>query len=178
MEIWKTIPGYSLYQASNMGRIKTFNWKNLGREAIMKPAMDGSGYLRTMLKRDGDGKIHTIKVHRIILTTFKGNPPTQKHQCNHINCIRTDNRDFNLEWVTNSENQLHSFAMGMNNKKGSKNPAATLTEDQVIEIRKNYIYGLKGRHNGVTKQQIADKYNTSFAVIKQIVQRRTWKHLL
>jgi hypothetical protein len=176
MEIWKTIPNYSLYEASTMGRLKTFNWKNHGKERIMKPALDGSGYLRTMLKND-DGKIETIKVHRIILQTFIGEPFVNKPECNHKNSIRSDNRLINLEWVSHSENLIHSFMVGMSSNEGQNNPAATLTDAQVIEIRKNYTYGKKAK-SGTTKKQIAEKYGTTFNVIKLLVQGRTWKHLL
>ena len=177
MKQWKRIPNYSLYEASTDGEVKTFNWKGSGRESIMKPHRDNGGYLRTMLKRD-DGKIHTIKVHRIIAYTFISNPEN-KETINHINGIKTDNRVINLEWSTRSENCKHAFDTDLNSNSGENNPFASLTNDQVIEIRKNYQYGRKSRHDGgLTKQQIADKYNTTFATIKQIVQGKSWKHLL
>ncbi len=179
MENWKRIPSYSLYEASDLGRIKTFNWKNKKTEAIMKPHIDGCGYLRTMLKRDSDGEIHTIKVHRIIGITFIPNPEN-KPQINHKNGIRSDNRAINLEWVTNSENIKDSFAKGRSSNLGSKNPAATVTEEQVIEIRKNYVYHRKNQYDrrGETLQQIANRYGTSRNIIKMIISGRTWKHLL
>lgn len=173
-KIWKKIPNYSSYEISNYGEIKTFNWKNLGREAIITPALDGGGYLRTMLKRD-DGIIHTIKVHRLVAMTFIENPEN-KPSVNHLNGIRNDNRVTNLEWCTQKENIKHSFNIGLSSNKGDKNPCATLTDDQVREILANYEFGKTGK-KGMTKQQLADKYNTTFSVIKRIVQRRTWKHL-
>lgn len=177
MEKWETIPGFSLYQASTMGRLKTFNWKNQGKERIMKPALDGCGYLRTMLLSD-NGKFETIKVHRIILKTFVGDPLYKDFECNHKNGIRSDNRLTNLEWVSRSYNQIHSFrVLGRERKFGSKNAMATLTEEQVIEIRKNYVYGKKSK-KGITKKQIAEKYGVGFAAIKQIVLGQSWRHLL
>jgi hypothetical protein len=178
METWKRIPGYSLYEASDLGRLKTFNWKNKGIEAIMKPALDGHGYLRTMLKRDGTGKFDTIKVHRIIGITFIPNPEN-KPQINHKNGIRSDDRAINLEWMTQSENIKDSFTQGRSSNKGEGNPAATLTNEQVIEIRKNYVYGRKNLRKGeLSKKDIAEKYGTTFSIIKHITQGRTWKHLL
>lgn len=172
---WKKIPNFSLYEASDEGFIKTFNWKNKGQERIMKPALDSFGYLRTMLKGD-DGKTRTVKVHRIIAQTFIPNPEN-KAEVNHKNCIKNDNRVENLEWCTRTENIRHAFAMNVISRKGEKNSCATLTDEQVIEIRSNYEYG-KNCRKGKTKQQIADEYNTTFTVIKRIVQNRTWKHLL
>lgn len=174
-KIWRKIPGYSLYEISNYGEIKTFNWKNKGKEKIMRPALDGSGYLRTMLKRDIDGKIHTVKVHRLVALAFLDNPKNKPH-VNHLNGIRNDNRVSNLEWVTGSENIKHSFKIGLSSNRGEKNPCATLTDEQVREILSTYEFGKKAR-KGITKKQLAEKYNTTFNVIKRLVQRKTWKHL-
>lgn len=179
METWKTIPGYSLYKASDMGNIKTFNWKNKGIEKIMSPALDGSGYLRTMLKGD-DGIFHTIKVHRIISQTFIDNP-NGKPQVNHLNCIKTDNRVINLEWVTISENQIHAYKEQRRNIKGENNPAATLSDKQVIEIRSKYTYNRKGGKTTkgvISKIILAKEYGVNIHVIKGIVTGTTWKHLL
>ncbi|MEX0596564.1 MAG: HNH endonuclease [Candidatus Paceibacterota bacterium] len=173
--MWKKIPEFNLYEASDQGFIKTFNWKNKGIERIMKPSLDGSGYLRTMLLGD-DKKFYTIKVHRIIGITFIDNPEN-KPQINHKNCIKTDNRVSNLEWVTLSENQIHAYKQNRRSMRGECNSCATLTDREVFEIRANYEFGKKCK-KGITKKQIAEKYNTSFNVIKRIVQNKTWKHLL
>lgn len=163
--------------ASNTGYLKTFNWKNKGIKRVMKPALDGSGYLRTMLKGD-DGRFHTIKVHRIIAKTFIPNPEN-KPQINHLNCIKTDNRVNNLEWATVSENIKHAFKQNRMSNKGECNPATNMKDVDVIEIRKNYTYGRKSRHEeGETKKQIAERYGVGVHVIKQIVLGQTWKHLL
>lgn len=174
--IWKTIPNYNLYQCSNKGEIKTFNWKGSGREAIMKPALDSNGYCRTMLKRD-DGKIHTIKVHRIVAQTFIDNPEN-KPSVNHINGVRNDNRLENLEWCTHSENLCHSYKIGNSSNRGEKNPCAKLTDAQAMEIIENYTFGRKGLKKGeLSKVDIAKKYNVPVSVIKRLVQKKTWIHL-
>lgn len=174
-KIWKTIPGFSLYQISNYGEIKTFNWKNKKVEKIMLPALDGGGYLRTMLKRDSDGKFCTVKLHRLVAITFLENP-LNKLEVNHINGVRNDNRVINLEWVTHKENIKHSFKIGLSCNKGEKNPSATLTDEQAKEILSNYKFGKKNK-DGITKKELAKQYNVSFSVIRDLVQRRTWKHL-
>jgi hypothetical protein len=179
METWKTIPNFSLYQASTLGNLKTFNWKNKGKERIMKPALDGSGYLRTMLKGD-DGKFHTVKVHRIIGSTFIDNHEN-KPQINHKNCVKSDNRVINLEWCTISENQIHAYKEKRRNVSGENNPATSLTDKQVLEIRVKYTYnrkGGKGIAGIITKKVLADEYGVNVWVIKQIVNKHTWKHLL
>lgn len=173
--IWKKIDGFSSYEISNYGEIKTYNWKNKGCERIMKPALDGAGYFRTMLKRDSDGKFCTVKVHRLVAYAFL-DLVESKNIVNHINGIRNDNRVINLEWCTHSENLKHSFKIGLSDNKGSKNPAAKLTEIQAKEILDNYEYGRKNK-TGTTKKEIAQKYNISVGTVRDLVSRKTWKHL-
>lgn len=172
-EIWKKVKGYSSwYEVSNMGRLKTHNWKNKGITKIMRPAMDHGGYLRTMLKRI-DGKTHTIKVHRIVAENFIDNPEN-KPQVNHINGIRNDNRVINLEWCSHSENIKHSFFTKRSSNKGTLNPSCILTEKQVKQIRDEYQ---PGRGNDKNSTALAKKYNVSASTIKAIISNRLWSHL-
>lgn len=168
-EIWKKIPEFSLYEASSEGRIKTFNWKGSGREAIMKPAKDGSGYLRTMLKGE-NGIIRTIKVHRIIAKTFLLNPD-ELSEVNHINGIRDDNRLENLEWVSHSQNLKHSFAMGLSSNVGAKNPFSKLTEIEVLEIRAKF------KKRVYTREMLAKEFNVAAGTIKGVILRKSWNHV-
>jgi len=46
MEIWKKIPFYSKYEASNLGHIKTFNWKNTGQKRMFYIEEGGNIYDR------------------------------------------------------------------------------------------------------------------------------------
>ena len=39
-EIWKIIDGYPNYMVSNLGRVKTLNYKRSGREKIMSLLKD------------------------------------------------------------------------------------------------------------------------------------------
>lgn len=171
MEIWKRIPNYSKYEASSTGYIKTFNWKGSGKTKIMKPAIDGSGYLRTMLIRD-DGITHTIKVHRIIAQTFIDNPEN-KPEVNHKNGIKTDNSINNLEWCTRTENIRHCIDNGwMVAHHGEKNGFSILKEYQVREIRDKFeprVY---------TRKMLAKEYGVKESTIKDIVIGKSWKHLI
>lgn len=51
---------------------------------------------------------HQLLVHRLVCEAFNGPAPSSKHQVNHKNGIKDDNRPSNLEWVTHKENGVHS----------------------------------------------------------------------
>jgi hypothetical protein len=63
------------------------------------------GYLRVHLINENGRK--GFLVHCIVAETFIQNPKNKQY-VNHINKIRNDNQKINLEWVTNSENIIHS----------------------------------------------------------------------
>ncbi|EIS5115236.1 HNH endonuclease [Campylobacter coli] len=82
---------------------------------------NNKGYYRVRIK----GKRYLV--HRIVAKAFIPNPEN-KPCVNHINGNKGDNRVENLEWVTYSENEKHSYKIlgkkpnkGMLNKKGKDN---------------------------------------------------------
>ena len=83
---------------------------NMSNGKLKKWTKDTNGYMRCTIWVNG--KSSTISQHRILAEYFIENPE-QKQQVNHKNGIKHDNRIENLEWVTQSENALHSFANGL-----------------------------------------------------------------
>ena len=78
---------------------------------FLKPAIGPGGYLRVKLYRDARGK--SIPIHRIVATSFISNT-SNKSQVNHKDGNKRNNRVSNLEWVTQSENQIHAYKNGLN----------------------------------------------------------------
>jgi len=113
MEIWKKIPTYPFYKASNIGRIRSISriserdglpLKRTG--VILKPVLNDNGYYIVSMY-NGKIKRHE-RVHRLVASTFIPNKQN-KRTVNHKNGIKTDNRVENLEWATHGENHAHAY---------------------------------------------------------------------
>lgn len=166
MEIWRSVKGYEgFYEISNKGRLKSLKRSfiipyskgvvNKG-EKILYHQVCIKGYASCKLSLKG--KSRRIKIHRLVAIAFIPNT-YNKPQVNHINGIKTDNRVENLEWVTNSENQLHALKNGLKSK--------LLKKEDVLKIRSDNRKLL----------QIAKDYNCSFQTISEIKLRKTWNHI-
>ena len=101
-EIWKDIEGYEgLYQISNMGRVKSLNYNNTGKEGILKTGKTAKGYLQVTLCKDGKKKGY--RIHRLVATAFCENPMGYT-DVNHIDQDKTNNKVENLEFCSRSYN--------------------------------------------------------------------------
>jgi hypothetical protein len=170
--IWKKIPGFSRYEASNTGKIRSLNYKNSGKIHLIHPCLSG-GYFKTMLLSDS-GKYKTWNVHKWVAMTFLGENVGM--EINHKSGNKKDNSLENIEYLTRSQNIQHAYDHGLlSPKRGSMNGMAKLTEEQVKIIRETARTG--GRFYG--RKTLALRYGVSECQIKGIVNRRRdiWPHV-
>lgn len=107
IEIWKPVIGFEgLYEISNLGEIASLNYNGTKKRQLMKQVKNIWGYL--WLRIHKDKKPHGFQVHRLVALNFIPNPEN-KPCVNHKDGDKTNNSVSNLEWVTYSENELHSF---------------------------------------------------------------------
>lgn len=76
------------------------------RQKLVKPIQNASGYCYITISNKKTKK--NYYVHTLVADHFIEKTDPAKTQVNHKNRIKTDNRVENLEWVTPSENSLHS----------------------------------------------------------------------
>lgn len=99
--IWRDIPGFPGYQASDDGRVRS-------ARGVLKP-WTSSGYLTVGLRRNG----RTVKVnlHRLVLLAHVGEPTGPVDGC-HRDGDRLNNALSNLYWGTRSQNIYDQVAHG------------------------------------------------------------------
>lgn len=89
---------------SSCGRLK------LSNNRISRGHKEEHGYFRCYVSGLQRGKEY---VHRLVMATFHGEPPSPKHtQVNHQDGDRSNNAACNLEYVTPAENVIHSYVQG------------------------------------------------------------------
>lgn len=97
-EIYPENPNYLIYRD---GRVYSkYSYKFLSSHFA-------SGYRRVNVTVNGVNKI--MSVHRLVAICFVKNADIDRNICvNHKNSNKLDNNYLNLEWVTASENSIHS----------------------------------------------------------------------
>lgn len=104
-EIWKDVIEYEgLYQVSNLGRVKSLNYKHTGKERILKSIRNKDGYWKVALYKNGKRK--TLSVHRLVVTAFI-EPIPKGLVVNHIDENPANNCVENLEICTHKKNLNH-----------------------------------------------------------------------
>lgn len=112
-EIWKDIKGYEgAYQVSNTGKVKSLARKVKGvigwvSERIRKPFINPFGYAKVIL-RNGNTKYENRTIARLVAIAFIDNP-LNLPCVNHKDGDKSNDNDWNLEWVTQRENCTHTF---------------------------------------------------------------------
>lgn len=125
---------------------------------------DGYGYF-------WDGK--TVKAHRWAYETFVADVGDKLvlHHCDTPSCVNVEHLflgDYqdNHDDMRSKDRQNYEGYRVRRSYKGSNNPRAVLTPDEVAEIRRNEL--------GLSQRKLAELYNVSKSQIGNIQRRNQW----
>lgn len=123
-EFWKDVAELEgIYQVSSLGRCRSLNrsYNRNGNTIFIKGKVLkmglANGYKKAQLYNNGVC-VKREYLHRLICISFKINNIDNKPEVNHKNGNKLDNRLFNLEWVTKSENLNHAYLLGLHLHRG------------------------------------------------------------
>lgn len=156
--MWKPIPDFPDYEASDSGLIRN---SVTGRVRNIKARnCNGTGYYMTPMRVNGQWRLRTV--HRLVAAAFLGPCPSGR-EVNHKNSNKLDNCADNLEYVTHQQNSRHHFDTRTRpDPRESFSPA--MREQILIELK-----------SGCTQNSLATKYGVAQATISKIARGKGYK---
>tara|TARA_R100001086_G_scaffold250083_2_gene193464 strand:- start:917 stop:1468 length:552 start_codon:yes stop_codon:yes gene_type:complete len=168
-EEWRFHPNYGdKYMFSNLGRVKRMPYikdrifssgpkpRLYNEKILVGKKLSPKGYKRVNL----EGSVRFV--HQLICEVFHGSKPSPRHQVNHKNGTKTDNRESNLEWVTNQENRDHAVANNLHPCR--ENGFCLVPMSEVPKILDRY-------NKGESYKEIAKDYPVKAGAIGSIVRK-------
>ena len=168
-EDWKTIPGYSRYEISNLGNVRK----------KLKPCLNREGYETIGLISD-DGNKKDLRVHRIVANLFIEKKDSSKNLVNHIDGIKNNNIVSNLEWCTAKENTRHAIENGMFNTKFHNFTSEEKQEMYDMLKRGERIKDVSIKFNNITTSAIHNILANDFGIknLKSLINQSRYHHTL
>lgn len=102
-EIWKPFENYENYMVSNLGRVKSLNYRRTGMEQLMKPYKGGIYSVVDLFNCNGR---KPCLVHILVAKAFIPNP-NNLPEINHKDENGSNNCVDNLEWCTELYNNRY-----------------------------------------------------------------------
>jgi hypothetical protein len=168
-EVWKAIPGYAGYEASNFGNIRSY--RSVSRKSPIRQTpkllklRNGKNNRPIITLRIDKGIWKTIQVDRAVTLCFLGAKPDHKEIC-HNDGNPWNNHVDNLRYDTHINNMADKVDHGTNND-GENHGLAKLTEVQIQEIRSRY-------RAGEFQRQLATEFDITQTCVSRIILGKSW----
>ncbi len=140
------------------GGSRSGEWRDL------HPRVGKGGYLYFDVK--GSESLGTVKVHRVVMKSFVGDPTDEKPCVRHLDGNPANNELWNLLYGTHKENQEDMKRHGTT-RIGTRNGRSRLSPAQVEEIRKACA-------SGESQDSVAERYGVGQTAVSRIVRKVSW----
>lgn len=168
MEEWKELQENPHYEVSSYGNIREKETRKIKKQYVLK-----NGY--AVVSFYENGKQRNLYVHRLVASSFLG-ASKGKLEINHKDGVKTNNNISNLEWVTHSENQIHSCrVLGRKPRKDGYHKKITIGNKRGDNVRLNLK--LLRVKQGLSQKEFAEKLETSITTYNYIESGRRFGNL-
>ena len=164
MERWRPIQGYSLYEVSDLGRVRRCLKSG---HRVLKPLPASNGYRQVCVYAGGVGR--RVLVHALVAAAFLGPRPAGANEINHVSGDKADNSLSNLQYMTRAQNRQHAAAHGLC-ARGQRNGASSLTDVEVALIKARL-------RAGWPQVALAARCGVPRSLISRIARRESWAWL-
>lgn len=105
-EQWRKIDGFSDYEVSNFGRVRSN--KRTCKGKVLIHSLDNRGYPKVGMLNDN--KMYARRIHVLVWDAFGDNPRNgRKINVDHIDFNKTNNWISNLQLLSSRENKIKSL---------------------------------------------------------------------
>lgn len=176
-EVWRPIPGYDGYEASNQGRIRSvprivrcldahgrIEWRTYSGK-ILSPSTTSVGYPHVQIGK-GNYDYSGEDVHKLVMLAFVGSRPPD-HEIAHYDGDRRNVHLSNLRYATYQQNYEDQVRHGRA-QRGEKHYNAKLTSDDVRAIRRSKD----------TNANLSKKYGVSKTTVYEVRNYLKWRWLI
>lgn len=175
-EVWRRICDFDdeikdCYLVSNKGRVY-----NMYTRMILHSTLDKDGYQFIRLARKEKGTSYkTFKLHRLVMICFEYREDFRKFQVNHIDGIKLNNTEDNLEWCNDTENKRHGFNTGLyKSLQGENSRLSRISNETAIKI-------CEALEMCLPYEEICEYANLDYEkdkrVVEHILKRETWRSI-
>lgn len=176
IETWRAVLGWEgLYEVSSFGNVRSVKTSPYRTGRILSPKLDRYGYPSVLLFKVGKKSYRSV--HQLVCEAFHG-PRPEKHQVNHIDGIKKNNHQENLEWVTGSRNYRHAIAMGLMRRTRDR---ALLRGEKHQKVKSGFgedeVRKIRATTDRSELRAIAEKFGMKYNSLWNIKSRLTWKHV-
>lgn len=167
MEEYRKVSGYNgRYLVSESGNVFTMK-----RRKMLCAHRDAAGYLRVRLSMNKI--VRSFSVARLVGDAFVAGRSDENCTINHIDGDKLNNHRDNLEWCSQSYNNLHAILTGARIcARGEDHPRSRWSEDDIRKMRAMYDSG------GYTQNDIAVAFGCRQSQVSKIVRGDAWGHVI
>lgn len=128
---------------------------------LMKGTPDRNGYIHGIINKKQ-------KQYHVIVASCFCFHEQGKDFVDHLDGNKSHNEASNLEWVTKQENTIRSYKLGLQKPLlGEKHQNSKLHDSDIIYIRTS----------DKTPSELAKELNVDRSTIRDIIKRKTWRHI-
>jgi transposase-like protein len=170
-ERWAPIPGFPGYDASSLGRVRSWHVR-AERAPVAKAIRSGgaAGYPNVTLRgaRGVGGEQRQIAVHAIVLRAFVG-MPEEGQVCRHLDGDRSNARLDNLAYGSYADNAADAIRHGTQSW-GESHGNAALSLDKIQMM-------IDARRGGASFDAIAREHGCNASTVNRVLHGQTWSRV-
>lgn len=169
-EVWEDVIGYEQkYKVSNLGNVKSLNYRGHGYEKNLKQRINNKGYVWYLLSKNK--RTYPVLAHRLVAMAFIDNPENLP-EVNHKDENPLNNSVENLEWCNSSYNVNYSLNLHPDRRKREKIRSSEKYKRRNKKVIQINLHGDKIRqHKSVNEIKKTYGYN-SWSIIQCCENRR------